>query len=197
MGASRQWDTLNWTAAKLPSLLWILWKILWKFVDSFNNLTAREPSRRARDSAHTHADAGKLLQEEQLEQLSATETEWARMKETVFHVPASCDIVTSICDYEIVMDNSTPHAVNLDDNSSVVQCLIVVDRNWRLMVHEMNDNFHALIFCYLGLHHQHNLPNPHEQLDCQAKILGVSGSQRKASKKWRKIRKSEMDVFKA
>ena len=70
-------------------------------------------------TAHTHADAGKLLQEEQLEQLSATETEWARMKEMVFHVPASCDIVTSICDYEIVMDNSTPHAVNLDDNSSV------------------------------------------------------------------------------
>ena len=35
------------------------------------------------------------------------------MKETVFHVPATCDIVTSICDYEIVMDNSTPHAVIL------------------------------------------------------------------------------------
>jgi len=33
------------------------------------------------------------------------------MKDTVFHVPASCDIVTSICDYEIVTDNSTPHAV--------------------------------------------------------------------------------------
>ena len=152
MGASRQWDTLNWTAAKLPSLLWILRKILWKFVDSFNNLTAREPSRRARDSAHTHADAGKLLQEEQLEQLPATE--WARMKETVFHVPATCDIVTSICDYEIVMDNSTPHAVNLDDNSSVVQCLIVVDRNshhaWRDLnlkaLPQAEDHYQACLF---------------------------------------------------